>query len=200
MMNFKYSLGIVVILVLSLGVLFVVLQEDGSGIPFLRLSDSEVENVVVEKDPAVVSNDVIVQSENVALPLTYRNTQFGFEIDLPEGYTGSSFVEGSGVTALLKNPETGEGFQIYIQAFDETESITLERIKQDVPGLVIENPQNALIAGGEIEALIFIGESEDFGKTREVWFVKDGLLFQVIAPFEMEQTVGLTMESFQFIE
>ena len=143
--------------------------------------------------------DSVVESSSTLLPLTYKNLQFEFQMDIPLGYTGSSFVEGAGVTVLIQNTDvTNESFQIYIAPFDEEGELSPERIKQDLPGLVITEPQIAIVGGGEKDALIFIGESEEFGKTREVWFVHNGNLYQVIAPLTMEGIVGPIMETLHF--
>jgi hypothetical protein len=196
---------IIATLLLILGVgLYVSTQNIGDGgeggLPFSLggIFDRNGQEAAVGEAHSDPTGDTVTASGNVQLPITYQNKQFGFELDLPEGYTGSSFTEGFGVTALLQNPETGESFQIYIAEFDEEGPLTVERIQQDLPDLVITEPQVALIAGGRQEALIFIGESEDFGKTREVWFVHGEQLYQVIAPFEMEQSIGPIMESLRF--
>lgn len=164
------------------------------------LSKLELTEPEVEAETLVEINDSVTASGDKELPLTYINKQFGFQFNLPEGYSGSSFTEGNGVTVLLQNQTLGQTFQIYIQNFDETEAVTIDRIQQDVPDLTINNPLNAIIARGDIEALVFEGVSDDFGKTREVWFVKGGNLYQVIAPFEMEHTIGPIVESLSFSE
>lgn len=129
----------------------------------------------------------------------YSNTTYGFSFTYPEGFQIGSFQEGTdGEVILIQSPEGREGFQIYVAPFDESGPITPERIKRDLPSLKIDEPQRVVIGGGGLEALIFRGESEEFGESREVWFVWSGNLYQVTTHADLDQFIGPILESWRF--
>lgn len=128
----------------------------------------------------------------------YRNAEYGFSFTYPNELSISSVADFGGDVILVRNQESNEEFQIYVSAFDEPGPITPERILQDLPELTIESPQQVMIGGGSVQALIFNGVSEDFGRTREVWFVGGGHLFQVITHEGMDTFVGPILDTWQF--
>lgn len=128
----------------------------------------------------------------------YTNTAYGFSFTYPDGLVISSVADLDGDVILVREPDGEREFQIYVMSFDEPGPITQERIHQDLPELQVENPQQVLTGGGAIQALIFNGQSEDFGSTREVWFVAGGNLYQVITHEGMDGFVGPILETLRF--
>ena len=152
-----------------------------------RLSDEELREGTVEE----------VEERNTE---RYTNTTYGFSLEYPKGYKVGVFEEVGGKVILIQNPQDREGFQIYVAPFDEPGPITPERIKLDLPDLRIDEPQRVVVGGGNIEALIFRGESEEFGESREVWFVYGDNLYQVTTHADLDHFIGPIMESWRFIE
>ena len=133
-------------------------------------------------NPADIINSQIQEQKKPVLK-TYINTGYGFSFDYPSEWEVSYFSDETGKTILAqKADDPQQDVQVYIQPFDEPEtSLTKQRILKDLPGMTIENEKAMTLASG-INALSFSGRDENFGKTREVWFVHNGFLYQITAP------------------
>lgn len=135
-------------------------------------------------------------SENIKIAASdqiYTNPDYQFSILFSEGFRAHAFKdENSGgdiilleqdfrqngiVTSLEEKP----GLQIFITPFDEEGPITVERILEDVPDMIIDDAKDAIIGGNKIHALIFFSKEESLEKTREVWFVHNAHLYQISA-------------------
>lgn len=129
----------------------------------------------------------------------YINDTYGFSFAYPEDYTLSAIPDADDTFVILvQNPNGREGFQVYAAPYDEPWPITPERIHRDLPGLRIEDSQYVVIGDGALDALIFFGESEEFGETREVWFIHEEVLYQVTTHADLDQFIGPVMESWRF--
>jgi hypothetical protein len=158
--------------------------------------DPHVEEEVSRPIADTVSGGEV--SEEVNGLRTYLHEGYGFSFDFPGEASISSIPDLGGEILLVRGDS--EEFQIYVASFDEEGPITTARIKQDLPNLEINDDQQVVIGEGKnIEALIFHGVSEDFGETREVWFVGNGHLFQVITPKGGDTFIGPIVDSWKFI-
>ena len=144
----------------------------------------------------------------------YQNAVYGFSFEYPEDFRITEIPEDLGTTILVEKPGTRESFQIFISEFDEPGPITAERVRQDLPDLPMENPQQVILGSrtsdgsptsGGITALIFFGEDAALGKTREVWFiwpddprVAGNYLYQVTTYPDLDGLVGPVMDSLTF--
>lgn len=147
-------------------------------------------------------------SKTTKLAKTYSNVEFGFSFDYPEGLNISGFAEGeTGYTILAQKSGSRESFQIFISEFDEPGPITPERIKQDLPDMVIDDPKPVILGSRasdgsltskKIEALIFFSQHTSLGRTREVWFVRNGKLFQITTYADMDKFVGPILDTLSF--
>ena len=128
----------------------------------------------------------------------YTNTTYHFSFRVPEGASVQSVqkTEESSIF-LVRNPARKFEIQIAVFPFDEPGPITRERILQDVPDMVIKNPQNVLVGKNKFSALLFSGNVSGVGATREIWFIKNGYLFQVSTPSEFETDLGKMMETWE---
>ena len=131
-------------------------------------------------------------------PQIFTSGTYGFSFQYPPDFNITEVDENNGGNTILAEGTNKKSFQIFIAPFDEQGSITPERIKKDLPGVAIENPQNVLIAGKTITALLFFGKGENLTRTREIWFVKNGNLYQVTAYDNMDSVVGPLLESLRF--
>lgn len=141
--------------------------------------------------------------ENIT-SLRYQNTKYGLTLMLPEDYTVSAFEEFIGgdtsqkATVLVFRNRTNDdlSFQVYVAPFDELGSLTAARVQQDLPDLLVEDPERVVIGGG-VEALRFLSENET-GKTLEVWFSYNNNLYQVTAERGQDGVVGPILETLKF--
>ncbi len=122
--------------------------------------------------------------ENLAIP---KLPEFHFvSADLPDGARR--------VTAEGQGPK--QGFEITISDYDESGPITAERIKKDIPDLVVKNHENIKIAGG-VEAFSFFGHDDGLGETFEVWFSAQGKLYQVVTWAEYKKELLNILQSIE---
>jgi hypothetical protein len=108
---------------------------------------------------------------------TYTHPDYGFTLKYPGGYTLGRFPEGEGEVVLIQGKNSGEGFQIFISPYDETEEFSKEVILKADPKMKIENEKTISLGTEGLSALSF-DSSGDTGATHEVWFVADGNLYQ----------------------
>lgn len=114
-------------------------------------------------------------SENV---LRYTSRAFGFSLEYPKELSVQEYDEGEGsATILFQVPEEQKGFQLFVTPYAGTE-ITGERIQKDIQSGVVLNPQEVVLGKDGIRGLIFESEAPIIGKSREVWFIHDGKLYE----------------------
>jgi len=135
-------------------------------------------------------------SHNSSFIIHYSNDKYGFSLEIPKDMKTSEFQEGPGDMIMIRN--SSFLIQAFIMPWDEPGIITPERIKQDLPTIIVEEPQQAIIGQDKIQALIFFSQEESLGRTREVWFVKNGFLYQITALAEKDKAVGEILESLKF--
>ncbi len=142
----------------------------------------------------------------------YENSQYGFSFSYPGSSNVSDFADSGGKMILFKNAASDNGFQIFITAFDEpfdstqgkSGPITKERILKDIPDMAISGDEyiniggfDKLTASGE-KALSFISQDDLGGKTREIWAVHDGYLYQIKAYENFEKQMMEILSSWRF--
>ena len=128
----------------------------------------------------------------------YENYDLGFGFLYPKTFEIQEIDDKPGFTVWVQNSGNHESFQVYSIPFDEPGPITPERIKKDLPNTVIDNPQNAIIgADKDITALIFFGHSDSIEKTREIWFVSGGRLFQVTTYADLDSFIAEIMKTWR---
>ena len=139
--------------------------------------------------------DIVLVQETKATNSTPAPSAFGEaarqEAQIPNDKQNSNSNDS------LSNDQT-IGFQIFIIPFDEEGPLAPERIRQDLPEMLIQNPQNVIIGKDNIRALIFFSQEPGFGRTREIWFVRNGYLYQAMTYAELDALIGQVMESWEF--
>ncbi len=112
-----------------------------------------------------------------------------------------SEIEGA-ENVVIQNLEAGVGFQIHIQPIDEDISVlTLDRIRQDLPDILIENPQEVILGEGDTagKGVAFMSNDPSFnGRSREVWFVYNKHLYQIRTYAEYDPLVQAVLSSWVF--
>lgn len=198
-MNRTKTFSILIGIAAVAGVGYLVLKNSGDW-----NKKSETSNVALGENPV----------DKGTLTETYASPDFGFSFNYPKDFTVSELDDETGHTVLLQKQNAREGFQIYISVFDEPFDpaqgkpgpITPERIKQDLPDMIINAPQEVLIGEKkDIPALIFLSKHESLGDVREVWFVwpfdpaiAGNYLFQLTAYADMDNFVGPILETLRF--
>lgn len=131
---------------------------------------------------------------------TYTHAGYGFTFDYPADWNATSFYDGQGETVLAQppsasdqriNPRQISGLQIYIIPFDEPGPITKERILADLPEIKINDEKQIKIAG--LDALSF--ESAELA---EIWFVREGFLYQITASANNKEVLDNAVETLRF--
>lgn len=131
---------------------------------------------------------------------TYSDQTYGFSFEQPEGFDVVPSMEDEDnyiIVVAAKKTEGGasSGFQIYISPFDEEGPITVERIKEDLPDMRIEQAKEISVGGAP--ALAFLSGDAGAGM-REVWFIYKGSLYQITALAEAEEALARALETWKF--
>lgn len=140
---------------------------------------------------------------------TFIHKKHNFSFNYPSDLKVSNFREGEGEQILFQgengDPAGGGAswFQIYITPWDEGEGITVDRIKQDLPDILIKEPQFVILGPRQKEgvgpkALIFFSQETGLGETREVWFVQEGNLYQITAYKKLDSMIGEILSTLVF--
>ena len=191
-MNKKHILISSIIAVLVLVSIIFFIKEDSSSVPakddltFELDKSEEATSRIDEIEKVVVNNEDI-----------FVNEKPNFSFQKPKGFTVGEVDEGEGSKSIIvQNKNTGLGFQIYTSPFDEDITVlTEDRIKQDLPALIIDKPQKIQVSGSE--GLAFVSQNQSFGKSREVWFVYNGFLYQMSTYIESELLLQKVLETFE---
>lgn len=158
------------------------------------IGEDKTGNEIIGNEPTFT----IAPSEEDSANNLYADSQYNFSFQYPKSFTATKFSDQEDTSTILVQGEGGKtGFQIFISWFDEPGPITKERILQDLPDLTIKNPEQRVLKNG-IPALIFFSEEASLGKTREIWFVKDGYLYQVTATKEIDSLVAQIVGTWRF--
>jgi hypothetical protein len=154
-------------------------------------------------NPAIQSgNNQNASPINADTTKTYSDPDYFFSFEYP-GDLSFADLPGSngGKEILVQKIEGGSksaGFQMTITPFDEPDQVlTKERIQKDAPEVVVNNPQEAII-GQNLHVLIFESIDPGLGKTREVWMVRSGNLYQITAPFDFDSQLAGILKTWKF--
>ena len=188
----KFLIIAVVILLVGLAVYFFfynkdsgqLTNEDGSSDEFS--SDQELGPI----EPDALFLEPVTFS---VLKESYSHADFSFKYS--DGFKITSVPVEGGEMITVEN-EKGSGFQIYIVPFDESGMITPERIWQDLPDAVVDDPKNADLDG--VKTLVFNGYDENFGDTFEAWANNKGLLYQISGPKTATNLIIETLETWDW--
>jgi hypothetical protein len=130
----------------------------------------------------------------------YENTAVGFSFEKPDGYTIGEVGGEDDVTFLVQS-DKGAGFQIFVSfSFEDPGAvITKDWIQRDIPDIKITNDK--IVSIGGISAFQFESDNELFGgHSLEIWFVRDGSLYQISGYFESKELVEKTIKTWRWTE
>lgn len=143
----------------------------------------------------IVGEESITNNQDTATK-RYTNSAYGFSFAQPEGFTAIASPYGDfGEAVVIEKDETA-GFQIFIIPFDEPGPITPERIRIDLPDLVMNNIRQATLV--DAPALVFDSVNEEVGETHEVWFARNGYLYQIMTYKSFENEMNAILQTWRF--
>ena len=160
------------------------------------IGEDKTGNEIIGNEPTFTITPSEENSENNV----YIDSQYNFSFQYPKDFTATKFKEGEdGDTILIQQKDGKNGFQIFIASFDEPGPLTKERILQDLPEMKITEAENRVLKNG-IPALIFFSEETSLGKTREIWFIQNGYLYQVSTTAALDSLVAQIVATWKFEE
>ena len=163
---------------------------------FVYVSDSKTKSTF---DGSGYSN-VEFESERIvpAGMREYQSATYRFSLLYPENLSIKEYDEGRGAgTVTFQDASRGEGFQIFIAPYREKQ-ITEERFLLDNPSGAMEEPVEGLLDGAL--ASMFFSTDPLLGDTREIWFIKDGYLYEVTTLKVLDKWLEGAMLTWRFIQ
>lgn len=128
----------------------------------------------------------------------YRSDQYHFSVLYPAELPSSeSHDRGDAMTVSFQGQEGSTGFQIYVAPING-DKITADRFVLDEPSGVRREPKDIDIDG--VPGISFYGFDAHVGETAEVWFIKDGFLYEVTTYKELASWLSDIMQSWQFTQ
>ena len=119
----------------------------------------------------------------------------GFSV--PEGFRAVATPLEEGTEVIVVERDATAGFQVFRTPHDEP-ALTPERIRLDLPDLVMEGLQEVDLGG--TEALAFHSTDPDIGPTYEVWCVHGGYLYQLMARADFEAELKGILKTWRFLD
>lgn len=165
-----------------------------AGLVFLVIKSGNL-----SRDSGIVFVDISGKSvERVDLKNTFEDSQNRFSFSYPENYTVvSQGIVDDGETVLVQKKGESSGLQIYITNFDEPGlSLTTERIQGEIPEVEIIDARDIDVNGVKIGLTFTHGNDKD--AMREVWFAKNGFLYQISAFLKDDSAVQQILSSWNF--
>ncbi|MBP9711089.1 MAG: hypothetical protein KBD50_02420 [Candidatus Pacebacteria bacterium] len=125
----------------------------------------------------------------------YVNEVYNFTVNIPKG-----FGVGGTERSIVIEDKDGNGLQIVITPLGEDIPVlTEERIRADIPDILIEQPQVVTVSGANT-GLAFRSNNAAFGGvSREVWFVEDGNLYQIITYDRLRPLLSAIFGTLKFL-
>ena len=150
-------------------------------------------------ETTVVSKNALFNNEDRKPPvgwLHYKNTNYYISIFYPDYLKASQRSEGEGTMSVtFQNPTLGKGFQIFVVPYYEKQ-ISEERFKKDVPTGVRIDPKDIQVDGER--AVAFYSKDLSLGETYEVWFIKNGFLYEVTTLKSLDTWLPDIISSWKF--
>ena len=126
----------------------------------------------------------------------YKSFLLRFSILFPKDLSVKEYDEGAGSLIVFEDAAGEKGFQVYVVPYDK-EKISKEQFTMDVPSGVMEEPTEIVIDG--THAAMFLSKNAILGDTREVWFIKNGFLYEVTTYKALDTWLANIMKSWRFL-
>lgn len=127
----------------------------------------------------------------------YRSATYRFSLLYPSNLSVKEYDEGKGAaTITFQNIQTVQGFQIFIVPYASAQ-VSRARFIQDQPTGVMQSPMHVTIDG--TAATSFYSTNPVVGDTAEIWFIRNGYLYEVTAPKSQAAWLSDIMNTWRFI-
>jgi len=128
--------------------------------------------------------------------LRYSNATYRFMLFYPPKLQVSTYDEGGGAsTIVFESADHRTGFQIFVVPYTGGQ-VTASRLRLDEPSGVVKDPTAVVI--DNTKATMFFGKNTIMGDTREVWFIKNGYLYEVTTYKELDSLLATVMQTWRF--
>ena len=127
----------------------------------------------------------------------YYDSRYRFSFFYPDDLAVKAYDEGSGAaTITFQNPDTVQGFQIFVVPYGATQ-VTEDQFRKDEPSGVREGLQGIVVDGAT--GASFYSTNPALGDTAEVWFIHGGHLYEVTTLKPLAPWLSGIMQSWKFI-
>lgn len=183
-MNKKTVVGIIGVIAIATAVPFMWLQQS---VPLINLGDES-------DSPAGAPFPSTAQVGY----MEYSSEKYKFKVTYPaELGQVTDYDEGNGArTIVFEGGEGGRGFQIFVRPFTK-KRIGRDDFMQDNPSGIMNDPVDVII--DRERATTFYSMADELGETREVWFIHDGYLYEVLTKKEWDAYLSHIMSTWKFI-
>jgi len=126
-----------------------------------------------------VSAEALAEIANYEYTQEYSDSKGRFSFRYPAQFIVSAVPGESGEAILVQNYDTGIGVQILTTPSGKDADITAGMIREDIPGIRIEDVQVVEI-GSNRKGVAFLSNNPEFGgRSRDVWFMYKKELYQI---------------------
>jgi hypothetical protein len=150
-------------------------------------------------NPSIVASESDKEISQYQYTESYTHPINHFSFNYPKEFTVTSIPSDDIETILVQSTTTKVAVQITISPFQgEDVDITSDIIKTEIPDMKIDNVQDLLV-GPSRKGLAFVSDNPAFGgKSREVWFVFKGNLYQISTYYEFDEFLKGVFATWKF--
>lgn len=170
-----------------------------SGYRFASVTDQAATPQVAISSEKEVYNPTPTVPETVQITdklRGYTNDDYRFSLHYPHDMLAREYAEqGGAMNVTFEHPETGYGFQVYVTPYAE-DYVTQKQLQLDLTSGVMEDPVDIVI--DNVRGTMFFSENSIMGATREVWFISNGFLYEVVTYKDLDEWLATIMATWQF--
>jgi hypothetical protein len=127
----------------------------------------------------------------------YKNTAFHFSLLYPQNLQLQEYKElGGGLTVTFQDVAAQQEVQVFVTPYGDAQ-ITDARFKLDEPSGIKIDSTNIVVDGAK--GMEFFSSAPTMDDTREVWFIKNGYLYEVTTFKELDSWLQQILQTWQFI-
>lgn len=183
-----------VLLIVSIVVAAVYWISESDQDDFFNIGDSQVTSPTFKHQSVVVVDEYHQQ---------FLHPRYGFSVVIPKDLDIIRVDEGQMTETVVFIPKIENSepvMQIFVTPYLPHE-ITKERLAKDVPGGEIKDLSEVLIGpGNDIRAVRFASTHLGLGEAREVWFLRNGYLFEVTTRMDNDAWLASVLKTWQFAD
>ena len=208
----KYVVGILVLLVI-VGAGYFSYTNNGSQEEQVRAGETQNSSVSIteESEPAAGFLPASTQPANDTTPTKalkpartppagyreFRSEKYRFALLYPTELSVKTYDEGNNASTItFINADRSQNFQIFVVPYGERQ-VSAARFKMDEPSGVINQPTQIVLNNSP--ATMFFGSNAVMGETREVWFIKNGYLYEVTTYKDLDNWISQIMQTWIFL-